>query len=64
MRKAAIDAYADLELPSAEEWKTEIRYVLNRDQNGLFLPFCCAVAYYIQNYILCFSDDGTRSGIR
>ena len=43
MRKAAIDAYAELDLTTVEEWDNEIGFVLRRDQNGLYLPFCFAV---------------------
>lgn len=48
-RKAAIDAYMDLELSSEEEWENEVSYVLQRDQNGMFKPYCFAVAYCIRN---------------
>lgn len=49
-RKAAIDAYIDLDLPSDDDWAGEVSYVLRRDRHGLFMPFCCAVAYYIRHF--------------
>ena len=49
-RKAAIEAYKDLTFPSDEDWKKLIGFVLRRDQNGLFMPFCFAIAYYIHTY--------------
>ena len=48
-RKAAIDAYSDLRLTEAE-WSSIVDGLYQRDQDGLFLPFCIAVIFYIQHY--------------
>lgn len=49
-RKAAIIAYIDLTFPTDEDWEKEISFVLQRGHEGLFKPYCCAVAYYIRHY--------------
>lgn len=49
-RKAAIEAYVDLQLFTDEEWEREASFVLQRDNKGLYMPYCFAVAYYIRTY--------------
>lgn len=48
-RKAAIQAY--INLPQDTDWQEEIRFLSNRNRNGLFEPYCFAVVYYIKNFL-------------
>ena len=50
LRKAAIDAYSKMFLPSDNDWEIEIAFLRTRSADGFFRPFCFAVIYYIQHY--------------
>ena len=55
LRKAAIDAYSKMFLPSDDDWEMEISYLKKRSTDGNFRPFCFAVIYYIQHYKMSFA---------
>ena len=48
LRKAAIKPYIEQQL-NKDEWDKQVQKLLKRT-NGLFLPFCFAVVYYIKNF--------------
>lgn len=50
-RKAAIDAYKNLTLTTAE-WESELIRVKNKDADGKYISFCNAIEYYIENYMM------------
>jgi uncharacterized protein (TIGR02646 family) len=47
-RRAAIRPYLELEL-SAQEWEEELDFVLSRNREGAFLPYCMAAAWFIRH---------------
>lgn len=50
-RQAAISAYKDLDFCDYE-WEEELKNVLQRDKNGMYLPYCTVIASYIRDYKL------------
>ena len=57
LRKAAIDAYSKVFLPSDDDWEAEIAFLKMRSTDGYFRPFCFAVIYYIQHYKMSIAES-------